>query len=141
MECSAYREAISARIDGEDGGLEVEAVDAHLSSCPACRTWAETATTVTRAARLGLADPVPDLANQIMAAITDVQTAASGTGARPARARAAGRRPGAAGGRPARGAPGGAARAAGRRPATGAARGAARRGARCGAPGSNWRRP
>jgi len=78
MECSAYREAISARIDGEDGGLEMAAVDAHLSACPACRAWADTATTVTRSARLGLAEPVPDLANRIMAAIAQPPTVVGG---------------------------------------------------------------
>jgi len=69
MECNAYREAISARIDGEDGGLDPEAVDIHLAACPACRSWAQTATAVTRLARVGPAELVPDLTAQIMAAL------------------------------------------------------------------------
>lgn len=71
MDCSACREAISARIDGEDAGLEAEAVDAHLATCSACRAWGARATTVTRSARVGLAEPVPDLTGQIMARITE----------------------------------------------------------------------
>jgi predicted anti-sigma-YlaC factor YlaD len=70
MDCPAYREAVSARIDGEETGLEGDALDAHLAGCPACRTWAETAIAVTRSARVGLADPVPDLAAEIVAAMT-----------------------------------------------------------------------
>jgi predicted anti-sigma-YlaC factor YlaD len=69
MDCNAYREAISARIDGEDTGLEPVAVDSHLAACPACRSWAERAVAVTRSARVGLAEPIPDLTFQIMAAL------------------------------------------------------------------------
>lgn len=69
MDCTAYREAISARIDGEDAGLEAVAVNAHVAACPACRSWADAAVTVTRSARVGLAEPIPDLTFQIMAAI------------------------------------------------------------------------
>ncbi|MDQ1377906.1 MAG: hypothetical protein QOE15_2079, partial [Acidimicrobiaceae bacterium] len=43
MECSAYREAISARIDGEDGGAAMATVDAHLKTCPQCQAWARRA--------------------------------------------------------------------------------------------------
>jgi predicted anti-sigma-YlaC factor YlaD len=68
MECSAYREAISARIDGEDGGAAMATVDAHLKTCPQCQAWARRATTVTRSVRVGLAEPVPDLTAAIMSA-------------------------------------------------------------------------
>lgn len=43
MGCTRYREAISARIDGEDPGLPGEEVEAHLAGCPACRSWADAA--------------------------------------------------------------------------------------------------
>jgi predicted anti-sigma-YlaC factor YlaD len=66
MDCTLYREAISARIDGEDDGLESAAVDAHLAMCPACRNWAEAASLVTRRARVAPADPVPDLTMPIL---------------------------------------------------------------------------
>lgn len=67
MKCDAYREAISARIDGEDVGLEPPAIDAHLATCAACRAWADAAIGVTRAARVGVAETVPDLSRSIMA--------------------------------------------------------------------------
>lgn len=69
MDCSDYREALSARIDGEDGGIGTTRVDAHLETCPQCRAWAEAATSVTRSTRVGLAEPVPDLTAAIMTAI------------------------------------------------------------------------
>jgi predicted anti-sigma-YlaC factor YlaD len=68
MDCNAYREAISARIDGEDHGLEPRALDAHLATCGGCRSWADTAVVVTRAARVAVADAVPDLTEPILAA-------------------------------------------------------------------------
>jgi predicted anti-sigma-YlaC factor YlaD len=41
--CSAYREAISATLDGEDAGVSTERVDRHLSSCPECACFEESA--------------------------------------------------------------------------------------------------
>lgn len=88
MECAAYREAVSARIDGEDTGLEAAAIDAHLAECPTCRSWADTAIAVTRSARIGLAEPVPNLADAIVVAM--MAGAERNTGARPvARGKAA----------------------------------------------------
>jgi predicted anti-sigma-YlaC factor YlaD len=43
MRCTRFREAISARIDGENPGLPTGEIDAHLSDCPDCRTWADAA--------------------------------------------------------------------------------------------------
>jgi predicted anti-sigma-YlaC factor YlaD len=43
MRCTRFREAISARIDGEDPGLPTEEIDAHLAECPGCRSWASAA--------------------------------------------------------------------------------------------------
>jgi predicted anti-sigma-YlaC factor YlaD len=43
MDCSSFRDAISARLDGEDAGLPDEAVDAHLAHCADCRGWAAAA--------------------------------------------------------------------------------------------------
>ena len=53
MECRRAREAISARIDGEDPGMPVEALTAHLAGCPACTDWQQRAHTMTRRTRLG----------------------------------------------------------------------------------------
>ncbi|KWX02125.1 Integral membrane protein [Carbonactinospora thermoautotrophica] len=67
MTCSQFREALSARLDGEDPGLGAEAVDAHLAECAACAAWYEDAARVTRLARLAPARPVPDLVGAVLA--------------------------------------------------------------------------
>jgi predicted anti-sigma-YlaC factor YlaD len=55
MQCSTYRAAISARLDGEDIGLPAEVLDAHLAGCGDCRAWSAAADAlagaVTRAPR------------------------------------------------------------------------------------------
>ncbi|WP_433209819.1 zf-HC2 domain-containing protein [Dactylosporangium sp. CS-047395] len=56
MECERYREALSARLDGEDEAIAPALVDAHLAVCPACRQWEREASAVTRLVRL---QPVP----------------------------------------------------------------------------------
>nr|BFE65691.1 zf-HC2 domain-containing protein [Dactylosporangium thailandense] len=56
MECERYREALSARLDGEDEPIEPALVDAHLAGCAACRQWEREAQAVTRLVRL---QPVP----------------------------------------------------------------------------------
>ncbi|MEV8515751.1 zf-HC2 domain-containing protein [Dactylosporangium sp. NPDC051484] len=56
MECERYREALSARLDGEDEPIEPALVDAHLAGCPACREWEREAVAVTRLVRL---QPMP----------------------------------------------------------------------------------
>jgi predicted anti-sigma-YlaC factor YlaD len=43
MDCSSFRDAISARLDGEEAGLPDEGVDAHLAHCADCRGWAAAA--------------------------------------------------------------------------------------------------
>lgn len=40
MRCSRFREAVSARIDGEDPGVPADRVDAHVATCAECRSWA-----------------------------------------------------------------------------------------------------
>ncbi len=41
--CDRWRDAISADLDGEDPGIARRLVDAHLSRCPACRSFAASA--------------------------------------------------------------------------------------------------
>jgi predicted anti-sigma-YlaC factor YlaD len=72
MECDRAREAISARIDGEDPGLPGSALDAHLASCADCRDWQQRAHEVTRRARLGGPFPERDLTPQVLAVIRPV---------------------------------------------------------------------
>jgi len=66
--CARYREAVSARLDGEPLGLSAAALDGHLAACPDCAAWAETAAAVTRRARMDVR-PVPDLSEEIVADI------------------------------------------------------------------------
>lgn len=66
VRCDRFREAASARLDGEPIGLSVSGLDHHLATCLDCARWVETATRLTRQARLSSAD-VPDLAASITA--------------------------------------------------------------------------
>jgi predicted anti-sigma-YlaC factor YlaD len=68
MECDRAREAISARIDGEDPGVPPGAVDAHLAGCSTCRAWQQRAHALTRRARLGGPFLDHDLTGQVLAA-------------------------------------------------------------------------
>jgi predicted anti-sigma-YlaC factor YlaD len=68
MECDRAREAISARIDGEDPGVPDGALDAHLADCEACRGWQQRAHVMTRRARLGGPFLDHDLTGQVLAA-------------------------------------------------------------------------
>jgi predicted anti-sigma-YlaC factor YlaD len=69
MDCDTAREAISARIDGEDPGVPGVVIEAHLETCAACRGWQQRAHTMTRRARLGGPFLNHDLAPQVLAAI------------------------------------------------------------------------
>ena len=53
--CERYREALSARLDGEDPGIAETLIDAHLVGCADCRIW------VAAAEGLGRDDPVGDV--------------------------------------------------------------------------------
>ncbi|HZQ58843.1 MAG TPA: zf-HC2 domain-containing protein [Acidimicrobiales bacterium] len=68
--CEEYREAISARIDGEDPGMAEEALARHIADCHACRAFETAALAATRRARLRAAEAVPDLTGPILASIT-----------------------------------------------------------------------
>jgi predicted anti-sigma-YlaC factor YlaD len=69
MQCPAYREALSARLDGEPLGVPEGALDEHLAACTACAAWADDATLVTRRTRLAAAPPVPDLTTRVLQAL------------------------------------------------------------------------
>jgi predicted anti-sigma-YlaC factor YlaD len=72
MECDSAREAISARIDGEDPGVPDGALEAHLAGCEACRGWQQRAHVMTRRARLGGPFLDRDLTGRVLAAIPPV---------------------------------------------------------------------
>jgi predicted anti-sigma-YlaC factor YlaD len=69
MQCPVYREALSARLDGEPLGVPERALDEHLAACPSCAAWADDAARVTRRARLATAPVVPDLTAQVLQAL------------------------------------------------------------------------
>jgi predicted anti-sigma-YlaC factor YlaD len=49
MRCSTFRDAFSARLDGEEVGLAVHELDAHLAGCADCQTWARAVDVLSRA--------------------------------------------------------------------------------------------
>jgi predicted anti-sigma-YlaC factor YlaD len=69
MDCPTFREAVSARLDGEPLGMPAHELDDHLAGCAACAEWADAAARVTRRARLAAAPPVPDLTAAVLAAL------------------------------------------------------------------------
>ncbi|MEV4513051.1 zf-HC2 domain-containing protein [Dactylosporangium sp. NPDC049525] len=62
-----FREALSARMDGEDEAVAPALVDAHLSQCGACRQWQEQAFAATRMVRLWPLDTAPPPAERLLA--------------------------------------------------------------------------
>ena len=69
MHCPLFREAISARLDGEPLGMSARALDDHLVDCAACAAWADAAARATRRARLAAAPAVPDLTVAVLGAL------------------------------------------------------------------------
>jgi predicted anti-sigma-YlaC factor YlaD len=69
MQCPLFREAISARMDGESPGMSARVLDEHLAGCAECAAWADDAARVTRRARLAEAPPVPDLTVAVLGAL------------------------------------------------------------------------
>jgi predicted anti-sigma-YlaC factor YlaD len=68
VRCERFKEAASARLDGEPIGMSASGLEQHLATCPHCARWAADAARLTRQARLGGID-VPDLAETITAGI------------------------------------------------------------------------
>lgn len=68
MGCDAYRELLSARMDGEATPSEIAASEAHLAACGECRRWYERAARVNRLARVGPATNGPDVVDAVLAA-------------------------------------------------------------------------
>lgn len=71
MTCSACREALSARLDGEPPGAGADQRLAHhLASCTDCTRFEQHITELTRRTRIGAADAVPDLTAAIIAQVS-----------------------------------------------------------------------
>ncbi|GAB3977515.1 zf-HC2 domain-containing protein [Plantactinospora veratri] len=69
MRCEEYREALSARLDGEEHPAERAGVDRHLAACPECRSWLESATALNRLARTSLVPPPMEIDESLLAAV------------------------------------------------------------------------
>jgi predicted anti-sigma-YlaC factor YlaD len=69
MQCARFREAASARLDGEPLGMPARELDDHLAGCPGCTGWADDAARVTRRARLAASAAIPDLTASVLAAL------------------------------------------------------------------------
>lgn len=68
MDCDHIREALSARLDGEDPGADPEVLDRHLGGCAACTDWSQDLQVLHRLVRVRPAEAVPDLTAAIVAA-------------------------------------------------------------------------
>lgn len=66
MRCDRFREAASARLDGEPIGMSASALEHHLATCVDCARWESDAVRLTRVARVGTAVE-PDLTERIVA--------------------------------------------------------------------------
>jgi predicted anti-sigma-YlaC factor YlaD len=73
MTCDQCRETVSAGLDEEASIVELVAVDAHLAGCPKCRAWSTQAKRLDRRLRVRVADPVPDLSFEVVAAAGDAR--------------------------------------------------------------------
>lgn len=70
MGCERYRQALSARLDGEPPPDHAPAgdLDHHLAGCPDCRSWQADAAAVTRLVRTGPAVAGPDVTEAVLPA-------------------------------------------------------------------------
>jgi predicted anti-sigma-YlaC factor YlaD len=69
MECENYRLGISARLDGEDAGVDDATLAWHLANCEACRRFESETIALTRTVRVATSEAPPDLTPAIMAAV------------------------------------------------------------------------
>jgi predicted anti-sigma-YlaC factor YlaD len=65
MNCAVWLDAISARADGEDTGIDDRLVDGHIASCPSCRSFAEAIDGGRREFAVRAAEPMPDLSARV----------------------------------------------------------------------------
>lgn len=67
MGCNHVREALSARLDGEDLGVDGGTVDRHVKGCATCAAWIDELRALHRLVRVREAEAVPDLTEAILA--------------------------------------------------------------------------
>ncbi|WP_424188207.1 zf-HC2 domain-containing protein [Actinokineospora sp. G85] len=66
MDCLTCREALSARLDGEQEPVEPSRTDDHLAGCRSCRDWQARAAHSARLLRVRPVTQVPDLTARIL---------------------------------------------------------------------------
>lgn len=66
--CESFREALSARLDGQDAPLRLDAVRAHLVGCAECRAYEDGALRIDLAVAAARAKPVRDGTPDVLAA-------------------------------------------------------------------------
>lgn len=66
VDCTECREAVSARLDGEESAAERDVIDMHLATCAVCRWFADRAARVTRLARTAVATQEPDVTLELL---------------------------------------------------------------------------
>jgi predicted anti-sigma-YlaC factor YlaD len=69
MGCEQWREALSARADGEAPGVDEFLLDRHLAGCTGCRSFADGLSRLHARTRVRSAGAVPDLTDAILAAL------------------------------------------------------------------------
>jgi predicted anti-sigma-YlaC factor YlaD len=74
VDCLTCREALSARLDGEEEPAPAAETDRHLASCAECRAWETRVTQTSRLLRVREAIPVPDLSSAILATAVPPQS-------------------------------------------------------------------
>lgn len=70
MDCEDFREALSARLDDEEGVLDTDQpADAHLEYCADCAFWYDAAALITRRTRTSAVVAWPDVADAVLARV------------------------------------------------------------------------
>lgn len=65
MDCTVWIDAISARADGEDPGVDERLLDAHLARCASCRSFERAIAGSRGRALLAEATPMPDISRRV----------------------------------------------------------------------------
>ena len=65
MGCERWQDAISARADGEDPGMDERLIDAHLGRCPSCEAFAAAIDGSRRRMAVQPAASMPDLSRRV----------------------------------------------------------------------------
>lgn len=87
--CEAFREALSARLDGEAEPVDAALTDAHLARCAGCRAWHSDAATATRLFRVQQVPTRPAGVDDLLAALDAHGALPTATTPPPPRARLA----------------------------------------------------